>query len=90
MPHYLHPSERGYQVWADSMEPMIRQLLGEWREGRAKLDSKRFVPYSCYRVCHCEFRGQRHQREVLLCHFLVEGEAYCSWHLLPVRAGPWI
>ena len=29
MPDYLHPSERGYQVWADSMEPMIRQLLGE-------------------------------------------------------------
>lgn len=29
MPDYLHPSERGYQVWADSMEPIIRQLLGE-------------------------------------------------------------
>jgi beta-glucosidase len=29
MPDYLHPNERGYQVWADGMEPMIRQLLGE-------------------------------------------------------------
>ena len=29
MPDYLHPSERGYQVWADGMEDMIRKLLGE-------------------------------------------------------------
>jgi len=29
MPDYLHPNESGYQVWADGMEPMIRQLLGE-------------------------------------------------------------
>ena len=29
MPDYLHLSERGYQVWADGMESMIRQLLGE-------------------------------------------------------------
>jgi lysophospholipase L1-like esterase len=29
MPDYLHPSERGYQVWADGMEEMIRKLLGE-------------------------------------------------------------
>jgi lysophospholipase L1-like esterase len=29
MPDYLHPSERGYQVWADGMEDVIRNLLGE-------------------------------------------------------------
>ena len=29
MPDYLHPSARGYQVWADGMEDMIRKLLGE-------------------------------------------------------------
>jgi beta-glucosidase len=29
MPDYLHLSERGYQVWADGMEDMIRKLLGE-------------------------------------------------------------
>jgi beta-glucosidase len=29
MPDYLHPSERGYQVWADGMEDMIRKLLDE-------------------------------------------------------------
>jgi lysophospholipase L1-like esterase len=29
MPDYLHLSERGYQVWADGMEDMIRQLLSE-------------------------------------------------------------
>ena len=29
MPDYLHPNERGYQVWADGMEDMIRKLLGE-------------------------------------------------------------
>ena len=27
MPDYLHPSERGYQVWADGMEDVIRTLL---------------------------------------------------------------
>lgn len=27
MPDYLHPSERGYQVWADGMEDVIRALL---------------------------------------------------------------
>lgn len=27
MPDYLHPNERGYQVWADGMEDMIRTLL---------------------------------------------------------------
>ena len=29
MPDYLHPNERGYQVWADGMEDMIRKLLDE-------------------------------------------------------------
>jgi beta-glucosidase len=29
MPDYLHPNERGYQVWADGMENMIRKLLDE-------------------------------------------------------------
>jgi lysophospholipase L1-like esterase len=29
MPDYLHPNERGYQVWADGMEDVIRKLLGE-------------------------------------------------------------
>ena len=29
MPDYLHPNERGYQVWAQGMEDMIRKLLGE-------------------------------------------------------------
>lgn len=29
MPDYLHPNERGYQVWADGMEDRIRKLLDE-------------------------------------------------------------
>ncbi|MEQ1562621.1 MAG: GDSL-type esterase/lipase family protein, partial [Nitrospiraceae bacterium] len=29
MPDYLHPNEHGYQVWADGMEDMIKQLLGK-------------------------------------------------------------
>lgn len=29
MPDYLHPGERGYQVWADGMEDVIRKLLNE-------------------------------------------------------------
>ena len=29
MPDYLHPSERGYQVWAEGMEDMIKKVLGE-------------------------------------------------------------
>jgi lysophospholipase L1-like esterase len=29
MPDYLHLSERGYQVWADGMEDVIRKLLDE-------------------------------------------------------------
>jgi lysophospholipase L1-like esterase len=29
MPDYLHPNERGYQVWADGVEDMVRKLLDE-------------------------------------------------------------
>ncbi|MBU6433031.1 MAG: acetylglucosamine-6-sulfatase, partial [Nitrospirae bacterium] len=29
MPDYLHPNERGYQVWANGMEEMVKKLLGE-------------------------------------------------------------
>ncbi len=29
MPDLLHPNEQGYQVWADSMEPQLKTLLGE-------------------------------------------------------------
>jgi enterochelin esterase family protein len=29
MPDLLHPNEAGYQIWAEAMEPMIKQLLGE-------------------------------------------------------------
>lgn len=29
MPDYLHPNERGYQVWAGAMEDMIKKLMGE-------------------------------------------------------------
>ena len=29
MPDFVHPNEHGYQIWADGMEDMIKQLLGE-------------------------------------------------------------
>jgi len=29
MPDFLHPNEEGYRVWAEAMEPKIRELLGE-------------------------------------------------------------
>jgi lysophospholipase L1-like esterase len=29
MPDRLHPNTKGYQVWAEAMEPMLSQLLGE-------------------------------------------------------------
>lgn len=32
MPDYLHPNELGYQVWADGMEAMLKQLLGKPRQ----------------------------------------------------------
>lgn len=32
MPDYLHPNERGYQVWAEGMENMLTRLLGEYQQ----------------------------------------------------------
>jgi len=29
MPDRLHPNEKGYQIWAEAMEPMIKKLMGE-------------------------------------------------------------
>jgi beta-glucosidase len=29
MPDFLHPSEKGYQVWAEAMEPTVKKLMGE-------------------------------------------------------------
>ncbi|HTI98334.1 MAG TPA: GDSL-type esterase/lipase family protein [Dongiaceae bacterium] len=29
MHDFLHPGPRGYQIWADAMEPKIKELLGE-------------------------------------------------------------
>jgi beta-glucosidase len=29
MPDYLHLSEKGYQIWADAIEPKLAELLGE-------------------------------------------------------------
>jgi beta-glucosidase len=29
MPDLLHPKEKGYQIWAETMEPMIVKLMGE-------------------------------------------------------------
>lgn len=29
MPEGLHPNERGYQIWAEAMEPTLAQLLGD-------------------------------------------------------------
>ncbi|MFT7633901.1 MAG: lysophospholipase L1-like esterase, partial [Mariniblastus sp.] len=29
MPDLLHPNAEGYKIWAEAMEPMIKQLLGE-------------------------------------------------------------
>lgn len=29
MPDFLHLSEKGYQIWADAMDPLFRQLLGK-------------------------------------------------------------
>ena len=27
MPDYLHPNERGYEIWADAIEPLLKKLL---------------------------------------------------------------
>ena len=29
MPDFLHLSEKGYQIWADSMDPLLKQLMGK-------------------------------------------------------------
>ena len=29
MPDFLHPNEAGYRIWANAMEPKLKQLLGE-------------------------------------------------------------
>ena len=29
MPDYLHLSDKGYQIWADAIEPKLKELLGE-------------------------------------------------------------
>ncbi len=29
MPDLLHPNENGYEIWAEAMEPTVKQLLGE-------------------------------------------------------------
>jgi lysophospholipase L1-like esterase len=29
MPDQLHLSPAGYQLWADAMEPLLKELLGE-------------------------------------------------------------
>lgn len=26
----LHPTEKGYGIWAEAMEPALVKLLGEW------------------------------------------------------------
>lgn len=29
MPDLLHPNKKGYEIWAEAMEPMIKELMGE-------------------------------------------------------------
>jgi len=29
MPDLLHPNQKGYEIWAEAMEPMIKELMGE-------------------------------------------------------------
>jgi beta-glucosidase len=29
MPDFLHPSAKGYEIWAEAMEPSIKKLMGE-------------------------------------------------------------
>ena len=31
MPDLLHPKEKGYQLWAEAMEPTVAKLMGEAR-----------------------------------------------------------
>ena len=29
MPDALHPNERGYEIWAEAMEPTLARLMGD-------------------------------------------------------------
>jgi len=29
MPDFLHPNEKGYRIWAEAIEPMVKKLMGE-------------------------------------------------------------
>ena len=29
MPDLLHPNEKGYEIWAEAMEPTVKQLMGD-------------------------------------------------------------
>ncbi len=29
MPDLLHPNDKGYEIWAEAMEPMIKKLMDE-------------------------------------------------------------
>ncbi len=41
MPDLLHPNEKGYEIWADAMEPKVAELLGEYS---VEKPPKGFVP----------------------------------------------
>ena len=28
MPDQLHPGEKGYQLWADEMQPLLKEMMG--------------------------------------------------------------
>jgi beta-glucosidase len=29
MPDYLHPNAKGYEIWAEAIEPDVAKLMGE-------------------------------------------------------------
>jgi beta-glucosidase len=29
MPDLLHPNAKGYEIWAEAIEPTVKQLMGE-------------------------------------------------------------
>jgi len=29
MPDYLHPNDKGYRIWANAIEPKLKELLGQ-------------------------------------------------------------
>ncbi|HPO14360.1 MAG TPA: DUF1080 domain-containing protein [Candidatus Hydrogenedentes bacterium] len=37
MPDFLHPNAKGYQIWADAIEPKVAELMGETAEGKAPI-----------------------------------------------------